>query len=360
MRVVLREAAHARQTVQRAGKLRTIDRAEFRVTQRQIAIRTLRRLVNADVKRAVHRLDAKLLPFKLHRREHRIGVVAFVTAREPQLAFRDVGRKHETVTASQELLAQVVFHLLANRAALRVPEDQSLAVLFLNREQVELAAETTMIALLCFFALLQPRIELFLREESRAVDALHLRLRRVAFPVSAGERKQFERAQFVRARHVWAETKVDERRALDVIDAHDVAGFLVDQFTLQRLVALVEDAQRFRFRDLVATIDQVLAGDLLHLFVDDGQIRFRQRLRRDHVVEETVTRIVEQCWTDAEFGARKEIEYGCGEQVRGRMTQHFETVARRGHDRFDLHGSVIARERIEWRGEVYLTALHFG
>jgi hypothetical protein len=100
-----------------------------------------------------------------------------------------------------------------------MPEDQALAVLFLNRKQIELTAETAMIALLSFFALLQPRIELFLREESRAVNALHLRLRSVAFPVSAGERKQLERAQLVRVRHVWTETEIDERRAVDVIDA---------------------------------------------------------------------------------------------------------------------------------------------
>jgi hypothetical protein len=39
------------------------------------------------------------------------------------------------------------------------------------------------------FSLLQPGIELFLRKEGRAIDALHLLLRSVAFPVSAGQRQ---------------------------------------------------------------------------------------------------------------------------------------------------------------------------
>src|ERR1041385_5169431 len=239
--VVLRKPAHANQPVQRAGKLGAITRAKLRVTQRQITIGMLRRLVNTDVKRAVHRLDAKFLLFKFHRREHRVDVVDFVPAGEPELTLRDVRREDESISAQQQLLAQVVFHLLANRAALRVPEDETLTVFFLNREQIELATQPSMISLLCLFALLQPRVELFLREERRAVDALHLRLRGVAFPVSAGERKQLERAQLVRVRNVWTETEVDKGRAVDVIDAHLLTSLFVDQLTLQRLFAFAKN-----------------------------------------------------------------------------------------------------------------------
>src|ERR1044072_5937264 len=163
-----------------------------------------------------------------------------MAAREPQIAFRNVRRVDQPITAQQKLFAQVVFHLLADRAAFRVPEDQTLAVVFLNRKQIKLATQTTMIALLSFFTLLEPCIELFLREKSRAVDPLHLLLRRVAFPVSAGERQQLERLQLVSVRNVWTKTEVDDRRAVDVIDAHEVAGFFVDQLTLQRLVALAK------------------------------------------------------------------------------------------------------------------------
>ena len=44
-----------------------------------------------------------------------------------------------------------------------------------------------MIALLSFFALLEPRIQFFLGEKSSSIDALHLWPLGIAFPVGAGE-----------------------------------------------------------------------------------------------------------------------------------------------------------------------------
>src|SRR6185369_13169428 len=105
VRIVLRKPARANQPMQRAGKLSSITRAELGVTQRQIAIGMLRRLIDPDVERAVHRLDAKLLLFELHRREHRVDVVDFVPAREPKLALGDVWREDQTIAAQRQLLA---------------------------------------------------------------------------------------------------------------------------------------------------------------------------------------------------------------------------------------------------------------
>ena len=61
-----------------------------------------------------------------------------------------------------------------------------------------------MIALLSFFALLEPRIQFFLREKSSSIDALHLGPFRIALPVGAGERKQLKSLQAIRIRHVRA------------------------------------------------------------------------------------------------------------------------------------------------------------
>src|SRR5689334_13735904 len=155
-----------------------------------------------------------------------------------------------------------------------MPEDQTLPVIFLNRKQIEFTTEATMIAFLSFFALLQPRIELFLGEESRAVDTLHLRQRCIAFPVSAGERKQFESAQLVRVGNMWAKTEIDERRAVDVVDAHLLACLFVDQFTLQRLFAFSKNTQRLVLGNLLAAITKVLARDLLHALLNYWQITF--------------------------------------------------------------------------------------
>src|SRR4030095_9374770 len=95
-----------------------------------------------------------------------------------------------------------------------------------------------MIATLRFFALLQPRIALFLLCERDAVDALHLLIVRVSFPIRAGDRQQLERLQLSRMRNVRAKTEIDERGIVDVIDARRIRNLLVDQLALEGLLAL--------------------------------------------------------------------------------------------------------------------------
>src|SRR5262249_31975240 len=97
-----------------------------------------------------------------------------------------------------------------------------------------------MVAPFGFFLLLDPLVELFLREESRAVDALHLLARFVAFPVRAGDRKQLDRFDLARRRDVRPQTEIDERRALDGVTAHLLAALLFDQLAFERLAHLGE------------------------------------------------------------------------------------------------------------------------
>src|SRR6266852_6118304 len=94
----------------------------------------------------VHRLDPELLLFELNRREHRIGIVLFMAADIPEIALRYVWREHEAISTLDKLFAQIIFHLLSDRPALRMPQYQSLSVCLLNRKQIELAPEATMIA----------------------------------------------------------------------------------------------------------------------------------------------------------------------------------------------------------------------
>src|SRR5947208_12162074 len=96
-------------------------------------------------------------------------------------------RVNQSVAALRKFRAQIIFHLRPDRAALRMPEHEALTVIFLNRKQIEFAAESSMIALLSFLALLQPTVEFSLSEERRAIDALHLRPLRIAFPVRTGQ-----------------------------------------------------------------------------------------------------------------------------------------------------------------------------
>src|SRR5205814_9535016 len=105
-----------------------------------------------------------------------------------------------------------------------------------------------MIALLSFFALLEPRFQFFLREKSSAIDTLHLRPFSIALPIGAGERKQLKSFQAICIRHMRAEAEIEEWRAVNVIDADRCDGFLIDQFALQRLITLIEYTQSHHYR----------------------------------------------------------------------------------------------------------------
>src|SRR5262245_48845676 len=106
-----------------AGKFCPINRAEFCVAQWQVAIRSLSGFVDSDMKRAVHRLDPKLLLLKLHRRKHRVRIVLFVSADKPQVTLGYMRGVDESISASEKLLTNIVLHFLANRATFRVPEN---------------------------------------------------------------------------------------------------------------------------------------------------------------------------------------------------------------------------------------------
>jgi len=156
MRVIDRKTANSHQPVQGTGKFRSIHGAHLGITLRQVAIGTLLRFVDADMERAVHRLEPKLGFLNRSWRKHRIAVTLFMPADLPQFTLGDVRRVHKTVISLDQLAAQVVFHLLANDAALRMPEDQTLPVIFQNRKQIELAAKTTVVPFLSLFTLFQP------------------------------------------------------------------------------------------------------------------------------------------------------------------------------------------------------------
>ena len=70
VRVVLRKAAHAQQSVHRARALVAVDIPQLRIAHRQVAIALRRVLVDQDVARAVHRLQPVLGVVELHRRIH--------------------------------------------------------------------------------------------------------------------------------------------------------------------------------------------------------------------------------------------------------------------------------------------------
>ena len=246
-------------------------------------------------------------------------------------------RVDQAVAALQQLLAEVVLQLLPDDAALRVPEGKPLAVLLLDREEVELAAETAVVASLGLLTLVQPRVQLRRRREGGAVDALHLGAFDVALPVGAREREELEGAESVGARHVRAQAEVDEGGAVDVVDAHPLVSLVLDQLALQRLVAPREDAQRLGLRELLATVGEAALCQLAHASLDRREIGVRERARGDHVVEEAEAGVVQHGRADAELRSREEFDHRRGQEVSGGMAEHAETLESARHNGLDLH-----------------------
>src|SRR4051812_179202 len=89
-------------------------------------------------------------------------------------------------------------------------EDQAGSGEFLDAEEVKFLAELAMIALLGLFEFGEVLVEIFLREERGAVDALQLGVLVVALPIGSGDREQLERLQLFGRRDVRAAAEVDE------------------------------------------------------------------------------------------------------------------------------------------------------
>ena len=104
------------------------------------------------------------------------------------------------------------------------------------REEVELLAEHAVVARLDLFEMLEVRVEILLREEGGAVDALQLLVLFVAQPVGSGDGRDLERLHAAGGRNVRAAAEVSEvavlierdlvaglGEALDEVDLHELA-----------------------------------------------------------------------------------------------------------------------------------------
>ena len=207
--VVLREAAHPHDPVQRAARLVAMALAELAVADRQVAVAAQVRLEDQHVARAVHRLERVLALLRLGR-EHVLAVVLPVARLLPQALVEDLRALDLLVAGVAVDVAHVPLDRLPERPALRVPEDDARRDL-VDVEQVELAAELAMVALLGLLEHVQVLLQLVLRRPRRAVDALQHLVLRVAAPVRAGDLHQLEVLELARARHVRAAAEVFER-----------------------------------------------------------------------------------------------------------------------------------------------------
>ncbi len=166
---------------------------------------------------------------------------------------------------------------------------------------------------------LEVRVEVFLREEGRAVDPRQLRVVLVAAPVGAGEAGQLHR--------------LDRRRVLEVRAAAEIGEFalrvqrdgalrLVGELDLVRLSFSREAGARVVPRELLARPLAALRDLAADLLLDRLEIGVGDRLGELEVVVEAVG----DRWADRDLHTRVKTHDGLGQQMGGRVAKHEERV----------------------------------
>ena len=179
-----------------------------------------------------------------------------------------------------------------------------------------------MIAARGFFKAGEVLVEIFFGEKRGSVDALELWILLVAEPVSAGEAGDFKSLDATGGGYVRAAAEVDEVAV--AIEADLVAGLREpgDEVGLHEVAVALEFGKGLLAR-LVFADERVIAGDDFgHFGLDGCEILGREGFLAVEVVEEAGI----GCRAVAEFGFRKELENGCGHDVRGGVTQDFQRV----------------------------------
>jgi hypothetical protein len=293
--------------------------AELAVAQRQVAVALDALLEDQDVAGAVHRLERVVALFRLGR-EHVVAVLVPVARLLPEGPVEDLGALDLLVAVVAVDAAHGLLHLLPHRPALRVPEHRAGAVL-VEVEQVELAAQAPVVALLGFLEHAQVGLQLVFRRPGRAVDALQLLVGLVATPVGAGHLHELEVLQATRAGHVRAAAEVLE--AALAVQAHVLAGRdAADDLGLVVLALGLEVLNRLVARQHSAHHGLVLRSQLAHALLDGGQVLGREGALAGEVVVEAVV----DDRADGHLRLGEQLLHGIGQQVRRAVADDLEAV----------------------------------
>src|SRR5215204_3341997 len=170
VRVILGTTPDPQEAVQRPDTFVPVDGAELGQPHRQVAVRARFRLEDEHVERAVHGLDVVVAGVGPHRRVPIVRVPLAVTPLLPPPPPGDMRRHDEVVAALEVQVPDIVLQLLAEDPALRMPHPQARSELLRRGEQVELAPEAAVVALLGLHEPMQIIIELLLARPRGPID----------------------------------------------------------------------------------------------------------------------------------------------------------------------------------------------
>ena len=314
VRIVLREAAHAHEAVEGARRLIAVYVAELGQAQRQLAIGAQAVLENLHVAGAVHRLDGEDLVVLggVTRRgggKHRLLVPAPVARGFPQRLVEELRRIHLVVVQLGKAAAHVGDQLLEHRPALGVPEHDA-RTLFLEMEQVHLAAELAVVAFLGLLQRVEIGLEVIFLRPGGAVDTRQHGVLGIAAPVGTGHLHELEGGADLAGRgHVRPAAEITPSALVVELDVLALRNG-VDELDLEQLALGAEELLGLvaRFRRLAEGL--VALDDLAHLLLDRREI-----LRREGLVAEKVV-------IEAVFDDRADRHLRAGEKLLHRLGQH--------------------------------------
>src|SRR5215471_1204678 len=285
----------------------------LRVAQGQVAVRPQRPPVYVGGLGAVHGLEAERLLLDLQL-EHVLAVVLPVPRLLPQLLVHEHGRGDLLVAPRVEVLAGELLELPDEHHPSGEPEGRPRRHL-VELEEVELAAELAMIALLRLLDAPKVLRELVLAEPGRPVDALEHRVLLVAAPVGSGRREKLEVLDLTRGADVRPAAEVDEVALLVEGDGGRVDA--ADDLHLERLALLLEEADGFLASELRALEGGVGLGQLAHPRFDPLEVLRREGLGLGEVVVEAVL----DGRTDGDLDLGEELLHGLRHEMRRGVTE---------------------------------------
>ncbi len=147
MGVVLCETAHTHQSVQSAGKLMPMDKAQFRQALRQITVGMQLSLVNQHPAGAVHGFDCIVCSVDFCG-VHIVFVMIPMPGTVPQFFTQNNRGADFLIAVLGVFLTPEVFKLVAQNHALRKKERETRS-LFIDVEQVKFTAQLAVVAFFC-------------------------------------------------------------------------------------------------------------------------------------------------------------------------------------------------------------------
>ena len=263
----------------------------------------------------------------------------------PELLAHDHGRGDLNVAGRAVDLAPVVEQLVLERHAVG-QEEREAGGLVAHHEDVHLAADLSMVTLLCLLEQAQVLVKLLLRGKGGAVYAGEHLVVLVALPVGAGHARELERLERLGVGEVRAHAHVDVLALLIEGDA-GVLGKVADVLDLVLLATLLHEGDGLLARELEDRELEVLLHDLLHLGLDCRKVLLGDLLALGQV--DVVVEAVVGCGAVGEVSLGVQALHGLRHDVGGAVTDDVGDLVRRALVDVtvvvqDLHGNTSLRE----------------